>query len=131
MNISTETGVRDERPIKVDLKWSINGEDKKLSFKYDISYKYSEKIKTLFVEIYEINKIKTFDSQARLQNEYEIPKLEGYQYRGININKNSKTGISLLYFPLSKNTGNQWKDLEQYELMDAKNILGEKLGIYR
>lgn len=131
MNISSETESRDGRPFKVTLKWSVNGEDKNLVFKYDISYRFSDKIGMLFVEVYELNLIKVYDSQANLQNEYEIPKLEGYQYRGLNINKNSKTGIALLYFPVQKNVGNEWKDIEQYEFIDNESIIGKKLGLYR
>jgi hypothetical protein len=131
MNISSETESRDGRPIKVTLKWSVNGENKNLVFKYDISYRFSDKIGMLFVEVYELNLIQVYDSQAILQNEYEIPKLEGYQYRGLNINKNSKTGISLLYFPVHKNVGNEWKDIEQYEFIDNESIIGKKLGLYR
>jgi len=61
----------------------------------------------------------------------EIPEIDGYQYRGLNNNLKSKTGLSLLYFPVAENVGNEWRDLEQFELLEGKNLLGKKLGIYR
>ncbi|WP_444923240.1 hypothetical protein ACJJH9_14900 [Microbulbifer sp. DLAB2-AF] len=54
----------------------------------------------------------------------------GYQFRGLNKNKKSSTGVLLLYFPVEAGVGNQREDFEQFELLVACPYLGGFIDIY-
>ena len=130
MNIQYTKFINQYDPVAVS--WNNKGDVVLLEFSVVITALYSEILKQVVVELYEDNKINFYDSDGVLTSSEIIPRLDGYQFRGINKNLNSKTGISLLFNPVSDSVGNEWRDVEQYELdFKAKNFLGKKLGIYR
>lgn len=92
---------------------------------------YSEIMGKVYISLYSVGEIHEYDMKGKLVKIHSIPQLFGYQYRGLNSNKKSSTGISLLYFPIDDNVGNQWKDIEQYEFVDSYPPLGKFLSIYR
>jgi hypothetical protein len=92
---------------------------------------YSNVMSKVYVSVYSDRKIYEYDMSGNLVKSHNIPQLSGYQYRGLNSNKKSNTGISILYFPTEDNVGNQWRDIEQYEFVDSDPPLGDFLSIYR
>jgi len=114
-----------------EVSWIHNSENVSLSFPFEISALYSQTINRVIVEKYEIGKIAFYLLDGAIDCEVDIPSLEGYQFRGINKNNESKTGASLLFFPIEEDKGNQWRDIEQYELTTSNNPLGKYLDIYR
>lgn len=86
----------------------------------------------LFVSVFKETKIYRFyATSGELLAEYAIPENIGYRYRGINRNSNAKLGVSLLYVPVINGYGNEWGDVERYELLDGADALTEFLSIYR
>lgn len=114
-----------------EVSWIYKSENISLAFPFEINAIYSDIINRVIVEKYQIGKIGFYLLDGAVDFEVEIPSLEGYQFRGISRNNNSKTGASLLFFPIEKDKGNQWRDIEQYELTTLKNPLGKYMDIYR
>lgn len=114
------------------LSWKVNAENISIKLLGDASAVYSELIDSIAVEIYSEKKIHLYDSLGNYLSEYPIVDKDGYQFRGLNRNKKSKSGIALLYHPLRAGLGNEWNDTEQYEfILDELGPVGEKLDIYR
>lgn len=116
----------------IAFSWLYDGCTRELDFNYSISALYSEKIDSIVVEIYEENKLNFYSPKGELLSSESIPRKEDFQFRGINKNLKSKTGISFLFHPLKKSEKNKWGDTEQYEMLKPPNHrLGKFLNIYR
>lgn len=113
------------------VSWSRDGNDVLLSFPFEINAIFSEKIERVIVEKYEVGKVGIYFLSGDMATEIDIPEMSGYQFRGINRNSESSSGASFLFFPTAPDKGNQWKDIEQYELCLNDNPLGKYLNIYR
>jgi|SRR5690606_23533889 len=114
------------------LSWKVKAKSVSIRLPGDASAIYSEVIDRVVVEIYPDKKIYIYDSLGNYLCEYSIVDKEGYQFRGLNRNKKSKSGIALLYHPLRAGLGNEWNDTEQYEfILDELRPVGKKLDIYR
>ncbi|WP_188150893.1 hypothetical protein [Teredinibacter waterburyi] len=113
------------------VRWENSGEEVRLEFPYEISAVYADKIKKVVVEKFEIDKIGFYKLSGELDFYADIPSMDGYKFRGIKKNLQSKTGASLLFYPTESGKGNQWGDIEQYELVADSNCLGKYLNIYR
>jgi hypothetical protein len=113
------------------VRWENSGEEVRLEFPYEISAVYADKIKKVAVEKFEIDKIGFYKLNGQLDFDADIPSVDGYKFRGIKKNHKSKTGASLLFYPAESRKGNQWGDIEQYELLADSNCLGKYLNIYR
>lgn len=132
MNIIRSIQRKGNRVISTKLEWDFNDKHIMLSFPFDADFLFSESTRTVVIELYEIGKLQVFDEEGVLSREFDIPKLPGYHFRGININKVSQSGITLLYCPTSDEVGNEWGDIEQYEFnLSGNDPLGKKLGIFR
>jgi len=107
--------------------------DKKvcLNFDCEVYAVHASKIDRVVVEKCEDNKICFFKLNGEMDFESDIPCIEGYKYRGINKNIESKTGVSLLFYPVGQGKGNAWGDIEQYELIASSDCLGGFIDIYR
>ncbi len=81
--------------------------------------------------MYEEGKIGIYTPSGKIEVEIVIPKMEGYQFKGINKNNESVSGVSLLFFPVALGKGNKWRGIEQYELKLENDSLGKYLNIYR
>lgn len=111
--------------------WESKGTIITLEFPYEISAKYADKIQRVIIEKYSTNKIGFHTENGTLEFDADIPSLDGYKFRGINKNLTSASGVALLFFPAEPASGNKWRDVEQYELIESNNCLGKYLGIYR
>src|SRR6187551_1081748 len=111
------------------LSWYHEGDLILVTFDYDVSGLYSDKLNKIVVDIYEEKKIFLYGVAGNCEAEYVIPEMKGYQFRGLNKSNESKTGVSLLYHPFEDGVGNQWGDTEQYEFfLDADQKM-KMLGI--
>lgn len=116
----------------VAVAWDYDGKRIDLVFETPICALYSEPLKNVVVEIYGENSLNFYGLDGALLGSEPIPKVEHYQFRGLNKNIESETGISLLFHPLDDTVGNQWRDMEQYEMgKSERNRIGRKLGIFR
>lgn len=122
---------RDNGKAKTLFTWQHSGEFVELELDYDASAVFSESMQLIFVEAFEKNKIFSFDLRGILKDSYDIPIKDGYNFRGLNKNNESSSGISLLYHPYRGDKGNEWNDTEQYEFILKDDILGPFLDIYR
>ncbi|WNO11133.1 hypothetical protein [Teredinibacter sp. KSP-S5-2] len=113
------------------ISWESSNKDISLSFPFEISAVYADKISKVIVEKYELQKIGFYVLNGELEFETDIPSIKGYKFRGLNKNLSSKTGVSLLFYPDEPGKGNQWGDIEQYELVEGADCLGKYLDIYR
>lgn len=113
------------------VQWECSGGGVRLSFPFEVNAIYASKISRVIVEKYEQGKVGFYQLDGALEFDSEIPKIEGYRFRGINKNSESKTGVSLLFYPSDPGKGNQWRDIEQYELVADLKCLGRYLNIYR
>lgn len=116
----------------VSVAWQHESKKYELDFDEPISALYSEPMEQVIVEVYGENKLNFYSLNGELVFSEKLPELSGYQFRGINKNLKSKTGISFLFHPSDEGMGNEWGDTEQYELLAKPgHRLGKKLGIYR
>ncbi|MFT3930597.1 MAG: hypothetical protein QM709_09925 [Spongiibacteraceae bacterium] len=116
----------------VSVSWDYQGRTVQVDFPSVISALRSDKLNCVVIEIYEEGKLNFYALTGDLVSSEALPYLQGYQFRGINKNKESKTGISILFNPVDDSVGNKWRDIEQYELTDKPGFrLGRSLGIYR
>lgn len=113
------------------VHWENEGDKVRLEFPYEISAVYADKIKKVVVEKFEVDKIGFYKLSGELEFDADIPSMEGYKFRGIKKNLESKSGASLLFYPSELGKGNQWGDIEQYELVADSDCLGKYLNIYR
>ena len=113
------------------LAWQHNGRTVELALDYDASAIYSEPMQLIFVEAFEQKKIFSYDLNANPKDFYNIPEKDGYEFRGLNKNVKSSSGVSLLYHPFRNDNGNQWNDTEQYEFVTDDNVIGKFLDIFR
>lgn len=81
------------------VRWENSGEEVRLEFPYEISAVYADKIKKVVVEKFEIDKIGFYKLSGELDFYADIPSMDGYKFRGIKKNLESKTGASLLFYP--------------------------------
>jgi hypothetical protein len=130
MNIEIDN-IGSGKDTKTILRWNNNNKDVQLNFQTIVRVVFSEKTMHVYVSAYSLRKIYEYDNNGVLIKEFSIPEKEGYQYRGLNKNKKCDLGISLLYAPLSKDYGNEWGDIEQYDFLGDKNMLGKLVDIYR
>lgn len=125
-------GDYDENFDPRSIAWEFEWKDYQLDFPFSVQALYSDSLNLVVVEAYQKNKLKFDSPEAQLVAECDIPCMDDFKYWGINKNKKSKTGGSLLYFPTSDKVGNEWGDIEQYELeYGAEIVLGKRIGIYR
>jgi hypothetical protein len=116
----------------VSVSWSHEGKAIDIDFMHTISALFSDKLKCVVVEIYDEGIINFYSLSGVLVSSEPLPHIQGYQFRGMNRNSGSKTGIAFLFNPVDESVGNEWRDIEQYELTDKpKCRLGKKLGIFR
>ncbi len=112
--------------------WYFNNSKIALKFSVVISAVYSEKLNNVVVEVYEQNELQFYNLDGSLHFTRKIPQLEKHQFRGINPNLKSGSGVSFLYQPQQVAGNNECIDMLQYEMtLDKDNLLGKKLGIYR
>lgn len=130
IEITTERADKN-KDYKTIFKWLYQGEKIILNFSSMARYIYVEEKKEVFVTVYASRTVYRYKLNGDLHEEYIIPEMNGYQYRGINRNFKSKLGISLLFFPVDEKSGNEWRDIEQYELLSGSNPLGDFIDIYR
>ncbi len=119
------------RNTRTKLLWDYKGKKVVLSFQSIARHIIVEDNNSLFVSLYSEDKICQYAMNGNLLTTFKIPEKEGYKYRGINRSLEAKHGISLLYVPTEEGYGNEWKDIEQYELESETNPLGSYLNIYR
>jgi hypothetical protein len=122
---------RENDKSKTWLTWQYDGMSVELELDYDAIGVFSESMQLIFIEAYEKKKIFSYNLNGTLSDSYNICAKKGYEFRGLNKNNKSATGISLLYHPNSRDTGNEWNDTEQYELVLEENTIGPFLDIYR
>ncbi|WP_297533657.1 hypothetical protein [Thalassolituus sp.] len=116
----------------ISVAWSYDESEVEIDFYKPISAVFSESMNKVVVEVFDDGVINFYDLNGILSNSFSIPELDGYKYRGINKNLKSKTGVSLLFYPVRKDVGSEWRDIEQYELVPVEEtLLGSYLGIYR
>ena len=115
------------------ISWVFNEKKVSIDFPFAISAVFAEPIEKIIIEVYQENELHFYNLDGELAFKTEIPVKTGYKFKGLNKNKKSKSGISLLFHPREQSDGNTWDDTEQYELKlnDNEDLLGEKLGIYR
>jgi hypothetical protein len=114
------------------VSWVHDGKKVLQDFPLAITAVYSEPLQQVVVELFALGKLRFFNPDGSVASEKDIPALPGYEYRGLNRNSQSKTGIALLFNPVAENTGNESRDMEQYELLvKGPAVVGKKLGIYR
>ena len=130
MNISVQK-VGQGREASTTLSWRWSGGNVSLEFETIARPVFSEVVEKIYVSEYLKSSIYIFAKSGELVRTIEIPTIDGYQYRGLNKNKKSKNGIALLYVPVDEGRGNEWRDIEQYELNDESPNLGSFLDIYR
>lgn len=122
---------RENGKSKTWLTWQYDGISVELELDYDASCVFSESMQLIFIEAYEKKKIFSYNLNGTLSDSYNICAKKGYEFRGLNKNNKSASGVSLLYHPSSSDTGNEWNDIEQYELLLEENTIGPFLDIYR
>ncbi|WP_028865910.1 hypothetical protein [Psychromonas aquimarina] len=130
MNFSSEI-IGKGKDAETTISWLCNEVKISKHFSSTARYIFVESDEVLFVAVYKERKIHAYNLEGSLIGSYSIPLKEGYQYRGINLNHKSKSGISLLYFPIEDGYGNKWGDIEQYEFICSETPLGVFLNIYR
>ncbi|WP_444919810.1 hypothetical protein ACJJID_12780 [Microbulbifer sp. CnH-101-G] len=113
------------------MSWDEGGRQVVLKFPTIARAIYSSTSKKVYVSEYIRSLIHVYSQSGELLDNFNIPKKNGCQFRGLNKNKKSSTGVSLLYFPVEAGVGNQWEDIEQFELLDACPYLGGFIDIYR
>ncbi len=112
--------------------WYFNNSKIALKFSVVISAVYSEKLTNVVVEVYQQNELQFYNLDGSLNFSRKIPQLAKHQFRGINPNLKSSSGVSFLYLPQQAADNNECVDMLQYEMtLDKDNLLGKKLGIYR
>lgn len=111
--------------------WVHDGNDVVLDFPFEIHAIYSARLNRIVVEMFGRKKIGFYKASGELDVEVAIPDIEDYQFRGINKNNKSVSGVSLLFLPLVPRRSNEWGDIEQYELKIENESLGRYLDIYR
>lgn len=119
------------RNTKTLLSWEYRDKKIELLFSSIARYVLVEDKLQVFVSVFFNKKIYQYSSEGNLLSEFPIPEKEGYQYRGINRNLKAKYGVSLLFVPTEEGYGNQWGDVEQYDLDVPSRPLGKFLDIYR
>ena len=130
MEIETErTG--EGRGASTILSWVFEGEKITLKFSTIARAVYSNTSKKVYVSEYIQSAIYTYSENGELLKKITIPEKKGYRFRGLSCNNKSDTGISLLYVPVEEGVGNEWGDIEQYELLDTDPDVGEFIDIYR
>ncbi|MDP5134776.1 hypothetical protein ORJ04_02310 [Rheinheimera baltica] len=122
---------RENSKSKTLLTWQHNGKSVELELDNDANGVFSESMQLIFIDAYEHNKIFSYHLNGTPSDSYNICAKEGYEFRGLNKNNKAASGISLLYHPSSSDTGNEWNDTEQYELLFEENTIGPFLDIYR
>ncbi len=98
-------------------------------FQEDVSYLVVNGF--VFVEVFSEKKIYLFNDSGSKLKEIPIDKKLGYSYRGMKKNHLSSSGVAVLFFPEDNSLGNQWNDIEQYEIDLAQGAIGKYLGVYR
>lgn len=115
----------------ISATWEYNHSNVLLEFSELINAIYSERIERVAVEIL-CKHISFYKLNGSLDFSVPCPGMDKYQYRGLNKNNHSRTGISLLFHPTERSIGNEWQDMEQYEMeFNSPNLVGKYLGIYR
>lgn len=116
----------------VAVSWAYDGKRIELTFETPIAALFSKPLNNVIVELYGANRLNFYELDGTLKASEYLPRLEHYQFRGLNRNKESRTGISFLFHPLDDSVGNQWRDTEQFEMtINSDNRVGKNLGIYR
>ncbi|MCX2781345.1 hypothetical protein [Microbulbifer thermotolerans] len=119
------------RTVATTVNWE-NGEKKvSITIDSDVSGLFSEELNQIVIEDYSARKILFYSKDGRLQHDIPLPTLEGYSFRGLNKNNTTKTGISLIFNPETKEHETTWNDMVQYELLINPPYIGKFLGIYR
>ncbi len=117
--------------VSTTLSWEFEGRIITLEFSTIARAVYSSVTRRVYVSEYIKSLIYVYSRDGILVNTYKIPKNPGYQFRGLNKNDKSETGVSLLYVPVESGKGNEWGDIEQYEFLNADVPLGKFIDIYR
>ncbi len=92
---------------------------------------FIEEKNKIFVSVYLERKIFAYNLDGDELNVFDLPEKKGYPYRGLNRNKKSVSGAAFLFVPVGEGCGNQWKDIEQFELLESDDPLGDFIDIYR
>lgn len=130
MNIEYKKHINTYDPIAVG--WTHENKNVLLEFSELITAVFSAKLNRVIIALYSENKLFFYYLNGELELSARLPTIDLYQYRGINKNLESKTGVSFLFHPVADSVGNKWRDAEQYELdIKCSDFLGKKLGIYR
>ncbi len=116
----------------ISIAWESGGERVEIYFGYEIIALYSKTLNKIVVEDFKDRKIKFFGVDGKLEFDRDIPFFPKYEFRGINKNSASKTDISFLFYPANSDVGNEWRDIEQFEVdLEEENLVGKRLGIFR
>lgn len=119
------------RTVATTVTWEHGGKKVSITIDSDVSGLFSEELNQIVIEDYPVRKILFYSKGGILQYDIPLPILEGYSFRGLNKNNASKTGISLIFNPESKEHKTTWDDMVQYELLINPPYIGKFLGIYR
>lgn len=116
----------------ISISWEIEGIARELKFDKTISAQFSEELNSIVVELYEDDKLNFYSLNGELLSSERIPKMDGYQFRGLNKSLKSRTGIALLFLPDAKESDLGLADIEQYEMLSTPNArVGGYLNIFR
>lgn len=119
------------KTANMSLYWSFGDKKVAIYFSSLVGYVYSKKTGKIYVSEYGKSSIYFYSKDGSLLKTIKIPQKNGFQYRGLNRNEKSPSGVSLLYFPVNDEVGNKWGDIEQYELLEANPYVGGFINIYR
>ncbi|WP_370981205.1 hypothetical protein [Agaribacterium sp. ZY112] len=119
------------RNASTAFSWIYENKEVTISFSVIARHVYVEDNESVFFSLYSEDEILRYSLSGELIESFNIPEKRGYQYRGINRNLKAKLGVSLLFCPVDDDVGNQWRDIEQYELESESQPLGKYINIYR
>lgn len=113
------------RERKATLSWDFESNGVVKRFEHDISFVNSSPLDKVVVSVYAEGKIYVIAHDGEIVDTFNIPQKEGYQYRGLNPNKKSISGVALIYVPMSDDVGNEWGDMEHTNSLIATQLLRE------
>jgi hypothetical protein len=119
------------RVVATSLDWVNQDKNVGIKLDFDAHAIYSEKLNEIAIENYQKKNILFYSELGKLIREIPLPCLEGHSSRGLNKNNESKSGISLIFFPTDESKKTKWDDMVQYELLLEKPFVGKYLNIYR
>lgn len=120
------------RTSRTVLRWSTGDSDFEVKFPTPVRATFDPKSNRIYVSDPLRNRIILLNASNGVEQRIvPIPDIRGYQYRGLNLNTKSSSGIAVLYFPIDEDKGNEWRDIEQYEFLPEGTKPGRFLDIYR